>query len=84
MMPQYVFALVCRNKQKARQHVKYTDVGTEIIHIKLKDYIVSLYDDWLRDVTIIFSLNANLQNVTSADLYVKVTLEAFICLEKTW
>jgi hypothetical protein len=26
MMPQYVFALVCGNKQKARQHDKYTDV----------------------------------------------------------
>jgi len=78
----HVFALVCRNKQKARQHDNCTDVGTEIIHIKLKDYIVSLYDDWLRDV--IFGLNANLQNVTSADLYVKVTVEAFICLEKTW
>jgi len=43
---------------------------------------VYLYDDWLRDVTTIFGLNANLQNVTSADLHVKVMVEAFICLEK--
>jgi len=45
---------------------------------------VYLYDEWLRDVTTIFGLNANIQNVTSADLYVKVTVEAFICLKKIW
>jgi len=48
---------------------------------------VYLYDEWLRDVTTIFGLNANIQNVTSADLYVKVTeknlvMKSFIFTDK--
>ena len=30
MMPQYVFALVCGNKQKAEQHDTYTDVEQKL------------------------------------------------------
>jgi len=30
MMPQYDFALVCGNKQKARQHDKYTNVEQKL------------------------------------------------------